>query len=234
MTYLLARLNRLLVNGLKLVVSVFILAHFYLVLIKWLPVPLTATMAQRSLQPGGIARDWISIDQVSEHLVTAVIAAEDTRFCKHSGIDFAAIRTVLAEHRGTGRLRGGSTITQQTAKNVFLWNGGGVLRKIPEAWLALLIDAYWGKSRVMEVYLNVAEWGDGLFGAEATAQRIFGKSASELTEYEASLMAAVLPSPNRWEMRPPGPYVQERAATLRARMAVVSRDQLADCLGTVR
>ncbi len=230
MRYLLARFKQLLGRGLKLLVAVLLMAHLYLVLTKWVPVPLTATMVQRSLQSDGIVRDWVRIDQVSEHLITAIIAAEDTRFCQHSGIDLDAIKTVLAEHRGTGRLRGGSTITQQTAKNVFLWNGGGVWRKIPEAWLALLIDIYWGKPRVMEVYLNVAEWGDGLFGAEATAREVFGKPALDLTVYEASLMAAVLPSPNRWEMRPPGQYVQERAATLRARMTVVSQDGLADCL----
>lgn len=113
---------------------------------------------------------------------------------------------------------------------MFLWNGGGYLRKATEAWFATLIDFVWGKRRVMEAYLNIAEWGDGLFGAEAAARRRFGKSARDLTEREAALLAAVLPSPNKWRVRPAGPYVQRRANTLQARMRTVDADGLAMCV----
>ncbi|MGJ8558653.1 MAG: monofunctional biosynthetic peptidoglycan transglycosylase [Litorimonas sp.] len=184
------------------------------------------------LRPDGtdLRRDGVPIERISPHLINAVIAAEDSRFCQHVGIDFNAITDAMADNQSGGRRRGGSTITQQTAKNVFLWNGGGYARKAVEAWLTLYIDTVWTKRRIMEVYLNVAEWGDGIFGAEAAAQARFGKSASELTPREAALLAAVLPSPNKWRVNPPGSYVQGRARTLQQRASVVRNDGLASCV----
>jgi len=204
--------------------------HIYALILFFAPVPGTANMAGRVLQGITIYHSWIDLESVSPHLVTAIIAAEDTRFCEHSGVDVDAIRTALDERERSGRLRGASTLTQQTAKNVFFWNGGGMVRKAGEAWMAVFIDGFWGKRRVLEMYLNVAEWGDGLYGAEAAAHGRFGKPASKLTRFEAARLAAVLPSPNKWRVNPAGPYVRERTATIQARMRVVERDGLAACV----
>ena len=192
--------------------------------------PGTLTMAERRLGGETIAQDWTPLGDISPHLVRAVIAGEDTRFCLHGGIDFAAIDEAVEEAENGGRLRGASTISQQTAKNAFFWNGGGWVRKGGEAWMTLVIETLWPKRRIMEVYLNVAEWGDGLFGAEAAARARFGKSAADLTVREAALLAAVLPNPHKWRVDPPGPYVRGRAATLRARMLQVRRDGLDQCV----
>lgn len=185
-----------------------------------------------NLRPKGteLSRTWTPLERLSPNLVSAVIAAEDSRFCQHHGIDFDALNTALADNKEGGRRRGGSTLTQQTAKNVFLWNGGGYARKAVEAWFAFYIDVIWSKRRIMEVYLNVAEWGDGIFGAEAAAQARFGKPAADLTRREAALLAAVLPSPNKWRLDPAGPYVSGRASTLAQRARIVENEGLDDCV----
>ena len=205
-----------------------LLPHIYLLALRFVPVPYTATMAARALSGEDVRRDWTRLEDISPYLVRAVIGAEDSRFCGHSGIDWEATREVLEEEGGPSR--GASTITQQSAKNVFLWQGGGYVRKAAEAWFALTSDMVWGKRRTMEIYLNVAEWGDGLFGAEAAAQARFGKPASDLTPREAALLAAVLPSPNKWRVDPPGPYVSTRAGTLQSRAQVVASEGLAACV----
>lgn len=207
-----------------------VLLHLYAVVLRVLPSPGSILMVQRSLGGVDVTRDWVQLENMSAHLVRAVIAAEDSKFCEHSGIDFGAIQTALSERAEGKGLRGASTITQQTAKNAFFWNGGGLVRKAGEAWFALLIDTGWGKRRVMEHYLNLAEWGDGFFGAEAAAQARFGKPSRDLTEREAALLAAVLPSPNKWRLDPAGPYVRKRAGTLQARMRVVDGEGLATCV----
>jgi monofunctional biosynthetic peptidoglycan transglycosylase len=192
--------------------------------------PFTPTMAQRALTGAELRRMPVPLERISPHLVRAVIAAEDTRFCAHNGFDGEEIVRALAQARDGGRLRGASTLSQQTAKNAFLWSGGGWPRKTIEAGLTGLVELAWSKRRILEVYLNAAEWGDGLFGAEAAAQARFGVSAADLTAGQAALLAAVLPSPNRWRLDPPGEYVSSRAATIQARMGVVARDGLADCV----
>lgn len=209
-----------------LIVSV----HVYALILFFAPVPGTLNMTGRALQGTDIYYTWVPLEQMSPHLVRAVIAAEDTGFCDHSGVDLTAIQTALEEREAGGRLRGASTLTQQTAKNVFLWNGGGLPRKAGEAWMAVFVDGFWGKRRVLEVYLNVAEWGDGLYGAEAAAYGRFGKPARELTRFEAARLAAVLPSPNKWRVDPAGPYVRKRTGTILARMDVVARDGLDTCV----
>lgn len=214
----------------KFVTGLVVTVHIYALILYFAPVPGTANMAGRALQGTTIYHTWVDIEDVSPHLIRAVIAAEDTRFCAHSGVDVDAIQTALDERETRGRLRGASTLTQQTAKNVFLWNGGGMARKAGEAWMAVFIDGFWGKRRVLEVYLNVAEWGDGLYGAQAAAYGRFGKPASELTAFEAARLAAVLPSPNKWRVAPAGPYVRQRTATIQARMGVVRRDGLDACV----
>ena len=192
--------------------------------------PGTLLMLERKMSGDVIIHPWVSLDEISPHLVTAVIAAEDTRFCLHNGIDFEAIDEAIEEAENGGRLRGASTISQQTAKNAFLWSGRSWLRKGAEAWMTFVIETLWPKRRIMEMYLNIAEWGDGHFGAEAAAQKRFGKSAKDLTRHEAALLAAVLPNPHKWRVDPPGPYVRGRASTLRSRMSQVQRDALDACV----
>ena len=206
------------------------LSVFWVLWHRVVPVSGTTQMGLRSLQGQTIHRDWVRIDDVSPHLVRAVIAAEDTGFCRHHGIDLDGVRAALAEAEGGDRLRGASTISQQTAKNVFLWSGRDPVRKGLEAWFTGLEELLWPKRRIMEVYLNVAEWGDGHFGAQAAARARFGKSADALSANEAALLAAVLPNPAKWRLDPPGPYVAGRSRTLLARMASVRRGGLADCV----
>lgn len=206
--------------------------HLYALILSVLPAPGTILMAQRGFSEETIWRNITPLEEISPHVIRAVIAAEDTGFCNHAGVDFEAVQTAWEEWRAGEGLRGASTISQQTAKNIFFWNGGGLPRKAGDAWMALVTDKLWGKPRVMEHYLNVAEWGDGIFGIEAAARIRFNKRAADLTEREAALLAAVLPSPNRWRVDPPGPYVRSRAATIQARMAVVRRDALDICVLT--
>lgn len=215
---------------LKILAALFVLVHLYTLALKWAPVPGTILMGQRIVEGEDFRRVIVPLEEISPNLVYAVIAAEDARFCEHDGIDFEAVGQALEERRRGRSQRGASTITQQTAKNTFFWNGGGFVRKGGEAWFALFIDGIWGKRRVMEQYLNTIEWGDGIFGAEAAARVRFGKHASELTEREAALLAAVLPNPHEWRVDPPGNYVSGRAGTLQSRLRVVANDGLANCV----
>ncbi|SHN51220.1 monofunctional biosynthetic peptidoglycan transglycosylase [Erythrobacter sanguineus] len=194
---------------------------------KWLPVPVTATMV---MDENGITKDWESLDNIDRNLVSAVIAAEDSRFCDHFGFDREAIEQALEERLAGQRQRGGSTISQQTAKNVFLWQGGGWLRKGLEAWFTFWIEAVWGKRRIMEVYLNVAETGIGTYGAEAGAQRYFGHSAARLSPDEASRMAVALPSPKKRSVKNPGGWLARHGNSIERRIGIVRRDGLDACV----
>jgi monofunctional biosynthetic peptidoglycan transglycosylase len=198
---------------------------------KWIPVPVTATML---LAGEGITKDWESLDNIDRNLVAAVIAAEDSRFCEHFGFDTEAIEQAMRENleaaESGGRIRGGSTISQQTAKNVFLWQGGGFFRKGLEAWFTFWIEAVWGKRRIMEVYLNVAETGIGTYGAEAGAQRYFGHSAARLSPDEASRMAAALPSPKKRAVKGPGGWLARHGNRIERRIGIVRRDGLDACV----
>ncbi|WP_373696355.1 monofunctional biosynthetic peptidoglycan transglycosylase [Hyphobacterium marinum] len=220
-----------LARGGALAASVFMLGSVLLVdLAGSFGVPPSILMGQRALQGQDVRREAVKLTRISPHLVHAVIGAEDSRFCSHDGFDTEAIREALADLRSGARRRGASTISQQTAKNLFLWNGGGWVRKGMEAWFTLLIETGWPKRRIMEAYLNIAEWGDGLFGAEAAAQARFGVSAADLSPRQAALLAAVLPNPNEWRVDPPGQYVAGRAGTLEARAGVVRREGFAGCV----
>jgi len=209
---------------------IFLAVNLYAVALRFVPVPTTILMVQRGLSGEDVRRDWTRLEDISPYMVQAVMGGEDSRFCQHDGIDWAAIEQAFEENQEGGRRRGGSTITQQTAKNVFFWNGGGYMRKAGEAWFASLIDFTWGKPRVMEVYLNVAEWGDGIFGVEAAAQARFGVSAKELSQQQAALLAAVLPSPNKWRLDPPTEFVQSRAGILRQRMKTIQNSGYSNCI----
>ncbi|MBN8533538.1 MAG: monofunctional biosynthetic peptidoglycan transglycosylase [Rhizobiales bacterium] len=182
---------------------------------RFLPLPSTL-MLGRWVSGQDVERRWVNLRHVSSYLPRAIIASEDQRFCNHWGIDFVELRGVLADRAGPAR--GASTITMQVAKNIYLWPGRSVLRKAIELPLALVIDLAWGKHRVMEVYLNVAEWGDGLFGAEAAARHYFSKSARDLSATEAARLVAVLPNPSLRDASQPS--VASRR--ILARMAEVS------------
>ncbi len=224
--------RRIAVGAVQAGAAIFAAFHLYALALTVLPAPGTILMSQRAGQGQDVRRDWVPIEKISPQLVLAVIAAEDAQFCNHGGIDWDAVekaREWNAKNPDRNR-RGGSTISQQTAKNVFFWNGGGMPRKAGEAWMTYVIEAVWGKRRIMEVYLNVAEWGDGLFGAEAAAQERFGKSAADLTPREAALLAAVLPSPNKWRAVNPGPHVRKRAGSIQGRMRVVANEGYAACV----
>jgi monofunctional biosynthetic peptidoglycan transglycosylase len=180
--------------------------------------PVSALMVERRLTGARVERIWIPFDAISPAVAEAVIAAEDARFCAHRGIDWGEVREALADAEEGGRLRGGSTITQQVAKNLFLWPGRSLVRKALEAPLALWIDFVLPKRRILEIYLNIAEWGPtGEFGIEAGARRAFGKSARALTAHEAALMAAILPNPIRRSASRPRPAVQRLAGIYLAR-----------------
>ncbi|UOR09741.1 monofunctional biosynthetic peptidoglycan transglycosylase [Qipengyuania flava] len=196
-------------------------------LFKFLPVPVTATML---MDENGITKDWASLSNIDRSMVRAVIAAEDGKFCLHEGFDREAIEKAIESNRQGGRIRGGSTISQQTAKNVFLWQGGGYVRKGFEAWFTVLIEQIWGKRRIMEVYLNVAETGIGTYGVEAGAQRYFDKSAASLTPLEAARMAAALPLPKERSVKNPRGWLARHGNTISARIGAVGRDGLDSCV----
>jgi monofunctional biosynthetic peptidoglycan transglycosylase len=191
--------------------------------LRFLPAPFTLLMVSESLFEGkSIRHTWVPLERISPNLVRAVIASEDDGFCRHWGFDFEQLQDAFKEAQNGGRMRGASTISQQTAKNVFLWPGRSYIRKGFEAYFTVLIEALWPKRRIMEVYLNVIEWGPGVFGAEAASRRWFGKSAARLTPLEAARLAAILPNPNRYRANPPGPYVNDRSYTIAARANSVS------------
>ncbi len=195
--------------------------------LRFLPVTYTATML---MDERSVTRDWESLSNIDRNMVSAVIAAEDSRFCEHDGFDVEAIEQALEERAAGGRQRGASTISQQTAKNVFLWQGGGWFRKGLEAYFTVLIETLWTKRRIMEVYLNVAETGLGAYGVESGAQRYFGHSAARLSADEASRIAAVLPSPKTREAVNPTGFTRRYGNTIEARIAQVRRDGLDNCV----
>jgi monofunctional biosynthetic peptidoglycan transglycosylase len=203
--------------------------------LRFLPPPATVLMGVRLIEGEGMDYRWRSLDRISPRLVQAVIASEDATFCAHRGFDVKAIERALkanaqAEKRGSARIRGGSTISQQTAKNAFLWPGRDWIRKGLEAGYTVLIETAWGKRRIIEVYLNIAEWAPGVYGAEAAARHWFGKSAEDLTAREAARLAAILPSPRRYNASSPGPYVRRRASRIQAAMGTVRQQGLDDCV----
>ena len=197
------------------------------VLYRFVPVPVTATML---LDRNGSTKDWEPLANIDRNMVRAVIAGEDGKFCEHDGFDREAIEEAFERNQRGGRIRGGSTISQQTAKNVFLWQGGGYFRKGLEAWFTLLIETIWGKRRIMEVYLNVAETGIGTYGVEAGAQRYYGHSAARMSTSEAARMAAALPQPKQRPVVNPTGFTRRYANTIQARIGVVRRDELDACV----
>jgi monofunctional biosynthetic peptidoglycan transglycosylase len=192
--------------------------------------PSNVLMMQRAAEGETIRHYPIPINRMSPHIVRAVIAAEDANFCTHDGFDIEAIQDAMEANRRGGRTRGASTISQQVAKNLFLWPDRSWVRKGFETYFTALIEFMWPKRRIMEAYLNIAEWGDGNFGIEAAARARFGVSAADLTPLQAARLAAVLPNPNRWRADNPGPYVRGRSATIVARAREVRSSGSASCV----
>ena len=200
-------------------------------LYRFLPPPVTVTMLANAVDGRGIAKDWMALDDMSPNMARAAIAAEDGNFCSHFGFDFKAMQNALKSNlQGERRIRGGSTISQQTAKNAFLWQNGGYPRKALEAWFTLLIELMWPKSRIMEVYLNVAETGLGTYGANAGSMRYFRHDASRLSRAEAARIAAVLPLPKKRAAVAPTGYTRRYGNKIQRRMGQVSRYGLDSCL----
>ena len=202
------RLARRVIWGLMLVLVA--LPVGLTLLYAFVPPPGTPLMIIRLFEGEGLSKRWVPLEEISPLVPRAVIAAEDNRFCEHFGFDLQAIETAIEDYRAGDRLRGASTISMQTAKNLFLWPGRSFLRKGLEAYLTAMIEILWSKRRIMEVYLNVAEWSSGVYGIEVAARRGFGKPAKELTRWEASLLASVLPNPReRSAAKPSGKVVAQ-------------------------
>ena len=194
------------------------------------PPPITFTMLANAVDGRGIAEHWMGRDRIDPNMARAAISAEDSGFCAHHGFDFGAIQAAYARNQTARRIRGGSTISQQTAKNVFLWQGRSYVRKALEAWFTVLIELLWGKRRIMEVYLNVIETGIGTYGVDAGALRYFHHDASHLSATEAARIAAILPLPKKRAAIAPSGYTRRYGNRIAAREGVVARDSLDRCL----
>jgi monofunctional biosynthetic peptidoglycan transglycosylase len=202
----------------KLPLLLLVLSVLQVLVLRFVDPPFSAFMAARQLEAWGsgdwgfrVTYDWRDLDAIAPSLPVSLVAAEDQNFANHDGFDFEAIEKARASNARGRRVRGGSTISQQLAKNLFLWSGRSWVRKGVEAWYTVLIEALWPKRRILEVYANVAEFGDGIYGAQAAARSYWRKDAARLTPSESARLAAVLPSPRRYSAMRPGPYVQRRA-----------------------
>lgn len=214
----------------KLVVAFFVISILWVVAYRFVPPPITITMLGDVFAGRGLHKDWMPISQIDRDMVRAAIAAEDSKFCQHNGFDFEAIEDAMKRNASGGRIRGGSTISQQTAKTTFLWNGGGYARKGVEAWFTFLIEHLWGKRRIMEVYLNDAETGLGTYGVNAGSERYYGHDASAMSPVEAARIAAVLPLPKKRGAVAPKGFTRRYGNTIAARIGVVGRDGLDACV----
>lgn len=216
---------------LMLLLLLVVVPPVWVAIYRFVPPPITILMIERAFEGHGIDRRWVPLDRISPDLVRSVIASEDSRFCSHHGFDMRAIDAALRHNaERPGKVRGGSTISQQTAKNVFLWPQRSWVRKGAEAWFTVLIETLWGKRRIIEVYLNTVEMGPGLYGAQAASERYFHVPANRLTPAEAGRLAAILPDPLKWKAARPGPYVRRRTGRIEARSETVDRGGLAACV----
>lgn len=202
----------------RTIVAFLVISIGLTVIYKFVPVPVTITMLT---DPNGFDKDWTSLDQIDRNMVAAAIAGEDGKFCSHNGFDQAAIMKAWERNQRGGRIRGGSTISQQAAKNVFLWQNGGYFRKALEAYYTVLIETIWGKRRIMEVYLNVAETGIGTYGVEAGAQRYYHKGALHLSRIEAARIAAAFPQPKVRAVTGATGFTRRHGNAIAARVGVV-------------
>ncbi len=208
----------------KTCVAFFVLSIVSVIVYRWVPVPITPLMLIRDVEQlkngKGVTmeHDWVPLKEISPKLQLAVVCSEDQNYLKHFGVDWEKKKKAMEENEKGKRVRGGSTITQQTAKNVFLWQGRSYLRKGLELWFTLLIEVFWSKERIMEVYLNSIEMGNGIYGAEAASRHWFHKSAKKLSKDEAAAIAAILPNPLRYKANPASNYIVQRKAWIKQQM----------------
>jgi monofunctional glycosyltransferase len=224
--------------GLAWAAGLFLALNLVLVLVfRFVPVPASGLMVQRRVEawssgkPYQSRHRWVPLEDISPSLGVAVIAAEDQNFPDHFGFDWQAIEKAVQHNEHSRRKRGASTVSQQTAKNLFLWNSRSWTRKGLEAWFTLLIEMGWSKKRILEVYLNIVEFGDGVYGAEAAARTYFGKSAKRLTASESALLAAVLPNPRKFRVNAPSEYIRGRQAWILGQMRQLGGEQVVNQLG---
>lgn len=196
-------------NILKRVLIFLLISHLiYLILLNWIDPPITLTQMDSLFSGHGLKRDYVGVDKISPNFKLAVMASEDQLFPDHNGFDWKSIEKAMAYNKKKpGRIRGASTISQQVAKNVFLWQGRSWLRKSLEIYFTFMIETLWSKRRILDLYMNVSEMGDGVFGIEAAARKNFGKSASQLSRREAAMIAASLPNPRRFTVKPMSGFV---------------------------
>jgi monofunctional glycosyltransferase len=222
MLFLLTRIFKIL---LRIVIAFLILSVGTTVLFRWVPVPVTPLMVIRCVEqkadgrPMTLKHDWVGLENISPKLQLAVVCSEDQNYLKHYGFDWVAIEKAMKSNGKGKKLRGGSTISQQTAKNVFLWSGRSYLRKGLEAYFTLLIELLWSKERIMEVYLNSIEMGDGVYGAEAAGRFWFKKPAKDLNKDEAAAITAILPNPLKYVANPPSAYISKRKVWIKQQMS---------------
>ncbi len=214
----------------KLVLALMLLSVLWVLAYRFINPPVTATMIGDAAAGRGAERQWMGLEAMDRDMVRAAIGAEDSKFCRHNGFDFDAIQDAVKRNASGGRIRGGSTISQQTAKNAFLWQGGGYVRKGAEAWFTFLIEHVWGKRRIMEVYLNLAETGIGTYGVNAGSQRYFGHDASAMSASEAARIAAILPLPKQRGAVAPKGFTRRYGNSIAARIGLVGRDGLDACV----
>ncbi|HET8839300.1 MAG TPA: monofunctional biosynthetic peptidoglycan transglycosylase [Flavobacteriaceae bacterium] len=215
---------------LKIILWFFAISVFLVLIFKWLPVPFTPLMGIRYFENPDqqFQHDWVPLEEISKNLQLAVIASEDQNFETHNGFDVEAIQKVLEKHKSGKPMRGASTISQQTAKNVFLWPGRSWVRKGLEAYFTALIELVWSKERILEVYLNSIEMGNGIYGAEAASEFWFHKPATNLTSREAAALAAILPNPREYRANPPTSYIQSRINWIVEQMRYYGKFELGD------
>ncbi len=209
----------------KVLFWLFILQFVYIILLRWIDPPITMTQLVSWVSGHGLKRDYVGRSAISPNAKLAVIASEDQLFPDHDGFDWKSIKKAMAyNEKKPGRIRGGSTISQQVAKNVFLWQGRSWVRKGLETYFTFMIELCWSKERILEMYLNVAEMGDGIFGIEAAAQSYFNKPAKNLSRQEAAMIAACLPNPKRYKVKPVSGYVAARSRTITQQMNNLQSD----------
>ena len=223
----LRRLSGLIV---KLILGFFLISILWVLAYRFINPPITFTMIGDVVTGRGAHKQWMPISEIDRDMVRAAIAAEDSKFCSHHGFDYQAIENAMQRNASGGRIRGGSTISQQTAKNAFLWQGGGYARKGVEAWFTFLIENLWGKRRIMEVYLNLDETGIGTYGVNAGSLRYYGHDASAMTPTEAARLAAVFPLPKKRGAVAPRGFTRRYGNIIAARIPIIARDGLDSCI----
>ncbi len=214
------------------IVAAALLAAVWALAYRWIDPPITVPMIRDAFAGQHVERDWVGLDRITPAMPRAVIGAEDSTFCAHHGFDFGAIEHAAEKNATSRKVIGGSTISQQTAKNAFLWPGRSYLRKGLEAYFTVLIETLWGKHRIMEVYLNIAELGPGIYGVEAAAQHYFGVSAARLSPTQAARIAAILPQPIKRDAADLHGAVRRHARAIERRIGVVRRDAIDGCLAS--